>query len=479
MKTVILSSLACICILSNVSRASEPETPEAKLLSSLVAKVIFLCDFATNFQPSPQMQSSWKALADPSLKTENLIRLLKSSDPKVRSLAIFALDRKYDPRTLPEIADLQSDQAPSYPCPAPVDQWLPPDKPEAWPTESRTVGALATGVVNRYLSEAGYTNFSEYWKDHQNRSYSVSWFALSLRRVWGPRDLDPTGIEALRGEVAKLPSPDRQWTTLWLGTLPSPNNVVRPYSDEEMIRAAAELGHEALLQLLDGRIESTDPDLRVRQDSVYRESLRALQTFVLTNSPELLAKTDSQFLLQEKFNQAPWYAVGAAQLDRKNASAILRTAFERFNGKMDDYNRAVIVLALWNLEGERETDFILDWFYNASMGHGLVATPRHQFLRDVEKQNGTKPLIAALIRDQRFNNLDWNSLHDLVRLIGRWLGRNLIDQNVEGRAGSDDPKVRDAALSEYRRLIRSTIPQWLPSESSRDPRDTKTTTQAT
>lgn len=252
MKIVLLSGAACIFILSGVFCASQPGTPEAELLSRLVPKVVFLCDFATEFQPTPQMRSSWKALADPSLKTENLARLLKSPDPKVRSLAIFALDHKYDPRTLPRIAELQSDQAPSYPCPMPVQQMLPPDKPETWPTEPRTVSALATEVVNRYIGEAGYTNFNDYWKDHQNRSYSASWFVLSLRRVWGPRDLDRSGIEALRGDVAHLPLPDRQWTSLWLGTLPSPNHVVRPYSEQEMIRAATELGHDALLQLLDG-----------------------------------------------------------------------------------------------------------------------------------------------------------------------------------------------------------------------------------
>jgi hypothetical protein len=67
----------------------------------LEPKVVFFCDFATNIPASPKSLSSWKALQDPSLDTGNLIRLLKSQDPKIRSLAIFALDHKNDPSVLP------------------------------------------------------------------------------------------------------------------------------------------------------------------------------------------------------------------------------------------------------------------------------------------------------------------------------------------------------------------------------------------
>jgi hypothetical protein len=47
-----------------------------------------------------------------------------------------------------------------------------------------------------------------------------------------------------------------------MGTLPNPNNVVRPYTEDEQVRNATELGHEATLQLLSGQIQSTDPDMR-------------------------------------------------------------------------------------------------------------------------------------------------------------------------------------------------------------------------
>jgi hypothetical protein len=77
------------------------------------------------------------------------------------------------------------------------------------------------------------------------------------------------------------------------------------------------LGQEALLQLLSGHFQSTDPDLRARKDPGYTESLQALQTFILKHSPQLLAEKDRDFLLQEKFVHFVWYSIGAAKLDRK------------------------------------------------------------------------------------------------------------------------------------------------------------------
>ena len=461
MKKVLLSGVASVFLLSSVSCLSLPETPESRKLSALAPQVVFLCGFAMDFHPPPKVRASWDALEDPSLDTQNLIRLLKSPDPKIRSLAIFALGQKYDPHVLPEIAPLMSDRAPSYPCPVPYAGPLLPEKPETWPKVATTVGNLASEVVGRYLSEAGYTKFSDYWEAHKNRSYCVSWFALRLRRAWVSRNLNRYSIDILRNEIAHLPSPDRQWTVLWTGTLSNPNKVTRPYSSDELIQNAGELGHEAMLQLLDGRIQSTDPDLLARQDPVYAESLQILQTFVLKHSPQLLATTDCDFLLQEKFRRSVWYPIGAAQLDRKNASRILHAAYDGFNQKMDDYDRAVLVMAMWNLEGERETGFILDWFYNASMGYGLYATPRAMFLGDAGEQENARPLVAALIRDPRFERLEWNSLDDLVQIIRHWIGRNFVGLDVENREKSDDPRIREAAMAECRRQIRATIPLWL------------------
>jgi hypothetical protein len=91
-------------------------------------------------------------------------------------------------------------------------------------------------------------------------------------------------------------------------------------------------------------------------------------------------------------------------------------------------------------------------------------------LTDAEGQENEKPLVAAIIRDPRFNMLDWNSLNEFVWVIRRWIGRDFFGYNLEGQARSEDHRVREDALAESRRRIRSSIPLWLTQEPTPVPR---------
>jgi hypothetical protein len=293
-----------------------------------------------------------------------------------------------------------------------------------------TVGDLAAEVVRRYVLESGYENFYDYWQDHKGRNYSVSWLALRLRRAWGPRDLDRAGIDNLHSEIIRLPAPDRRWAVLWLGTLPSPNHVVRPYTSEEMVQTATELGREALLQFLDGQIQCADPDLRPRKDPVYLELEQSLRVFVLKHSAQFLAEKDREFLLQEKFSRSVWYSIGAAQLDPRHASSILHAAFERFNQKMDDYNRALLVLALWNLETNQEIRFILRWATDSMRPLATNSCVMPTSKRTPSRCSPPSSVIRGLIR---WNGTPWTTLFGwfvagLAQMSSAWIskaGRNL------------------------------------------------------
>src|SRR5437899_4679519 len=114
---------------------------------------------------------------------------------------------------------------------------LPQARPETWTREPGTVGDLAMEVVRRYLSEAGYASFADYWKDHKDRNYSLSWFALRLQRVWSVNYLNHPSMDALRHEISQLASPDSQWNVLWRGTLSKPNYIYWHYSQDQVLRA--------------------------------------------------------------------------------------------------------------------------------------------------------------------------------------------------------------------------------------------------
>jgi hypothetical protein len=423
-----LSLLVCFGIL--FPAASLAETREAEELSALESKVVYLCEYA-RFGSSKQMRSYWTALADPSLNTANLVALLKNRDPKIRSLAIYALDRKDNPHLLAEIAPLQSDRAPSYRCPIPVDQPLPPDKPETWPSQPQTVGDLAGEVIHRYLEVSGYSNFSDYWAQYRDRDYSAGWFILKLRRAWDPFDPAHSGLDTIRREITLLPSPDRQWAVLCLGTISSPNRVIYPYSEAEVLRASTELGHDALIHLLDGQIQSTDPALAAPAESThhdpYREWLQAMQTFVLLHARDLLRSSDADLLLQRAAPEREvknswestyrvWWPIAAAGLKPERATAILDEAEKRWPESAD------IPLARWRIQGLASLPRVLRWFYQSRWrpyGDGPQETLALAIQR-ARPNRSYEPLVRLILTSKRRLHIEGAAMYQFAALARDW-----------------------------------------------------------
>lgn len=432
-----LRVLVCTALLPSVCPA---ETREAKELSALEPKVVYLCERA-RFGASEEMRSYWRALSDPSLETVNLVALLKSSDPKIRSLAIFALDRRYDPRLLAKIAPLQSDQTLSYRCPMLADQRLPPDKPQTWPSQPQTVGDLAGEVVHRYLKVSGSHSFSDYWAEYKGRDYSAVWFILELRRAWDPFNHTGSGIDAIRREVALVPSPDRQWTILCLGTLSSPNRVTYPYSEDDVLRAAAELGHDRLIQLIEGRIESTDPAFAAPKDSSlyhpYWERLQAMQIFVLSHAKNLLRSSDVDVLLQFPRSDAlnknswelsygEWWPIAAASVKGERSTTILDEAQKRWP------ESANISLVRWRIEGPLSFPDILHWFNHPgrnAQGDG----PQEALTLAIQRARPNRyyePLVRSILTSSHRLSIDGEAMYRFAALAQDWkvdFGAQFVD----------------------------------------------------
>ena len=407
-----------------------PETREARELSALEPKVVYLCEYA-RLEATPEMRGYLAALSDPSLDTANLGVLLKNPDPKIRSLAIFALGRKNDPHLLAEIAPLQSDHTPSYRCPLPVD-YQPVNKPEAWPSAPETVGDLAREVIHPYLEVSGYTNFSDYWAHYADRHYSVAWFVLELRRAWDPFDPARPDLEAIRRQIAQLPESDRQWTILCLGTIWSPNKVTYPYSEDDLLHAASELGHDALIHLLEGEIPSADPALAARTNpnhyEPYGEWLQAMQTFVLLHAKELLQSSDADLLLHiaspesgaknsTESDYGQRWLIAAASLRPKGSSAILDEAEKRWPKSPD------IPLARWRIQGPASLPDVLRWFYQSPPENNQPYGPQESLALAIERARPNRsyePLVRSILTSDRRLNINGPAMYRFVSLASDW-----------------------------------------------------------
>ncbi len=409
--------------------SSDPaETREAKELSALAPKVVFLCDYA-RFEATAEMRSYLAELSDRSLDSANLVGLLKSPDPKIRSLAIFALGRKTDPHLLAEIAPLQSDRSPSYRCPLPVD-YHPVNKPESWPSAPETVGDVAREVVLPYLKVSGYTNFSDYWAHYGERDSSVAWFVLELGRAWDVFDLARPEIEAVRGQIAQLPAPDKQWTILCLGTMSSPNNVSYPYSEDDLLHAASELSHDALMGLLQGRIQSADPALAAPRTQAHYEPywgwLQAMQTFVLLHARDLLQPSDADLLLhlaspenEAKNSGGSGYRwmIAAASLRPKSSTAILDEAEKRWPESPD------VPLGRWRIQGQASLPSVLRWFYQSPPVKNRTYGPQESLALAIDRarpNHSYEPLVRSILTSDKRLNINGAAMYRFASQARDW-----------------------------------------------------------
>ena len=116
------------------------QTKEEHTLAELAPQMKFVCTsdvvlgrVTASFASYPEYEQQMRALASPSLRSENLLPLLHHPDPKIRTLAIIALYDKGDPKMLPAVVALADDHSPTYSRPQPlaltsgmiVEPWLP------------------------------------------------------------------------------------------------------------------------------------------------------------------------------------------------------------------------------------------------------------------------------------------------------------------------------------------------------------------
>jgi hypothetical protein len=369
-----------------------------------------------------------------------LTALLKHPDPKVRTLALGSLFQREDGRDLPLIASLMDDPALTL---TNLHNALGQGGGSQSLTNlenAQTVGDIAREMLAFWgvphdgrPVQTGYgsgvaaitaNDFAAYWEKYQGRKYAAQWFAVRMNRA--TRETEPlqpeyqADTDRVLADIRAVPGSDGLWIQMYVlapGNL-FPNRIV---PDDDLIPVAKKLDPDALLRFLQRKSVSDDPGLQLDQDD---HIFVGISDFILDHADQLLrpkdcdALLDCQYVMHDSGGVNPAWVIGASLVEPARAGPLLHAALAH---ETRTYVTAAGQLAgaLWRIRGPAELDFLVNWFYTVLPSAG---EPMHQpvaFLWGVEKaaRPDTKQLLAALVKDPRFDHTDWPTLVEMLKLM--------------------------------------------------------------
>jgi len=259
-----------------------------------------------------------KQATDRKYSKEELLKLLKHPDAKVRTLAMVSLFDRNDPTVLPALVELSNDEAATFDGHGKLSEGWLMTTGIGTPQKSQTVGYIAKKMVAFYMERAGYyygikhpteAGFEKYWEVRKGRSYCASWFAVQLVRAGrGTTPISPecaARIRDLRQRINALPPDDCAWVLLWLYKEDGGAELV---TEDELVSACQRLGPDKLVVLLQNKNPSDDPDLQPRFSNNYHYN--CMMDFVLAHAVQLLRREDSDKLLECEAYQRDYYKHG-------------------------------------------------------------------------------------------------------------------------------------------------------------------------
>lgn len=405
----------------------------------------------------------------------DLLRLLlKHQNPKVRTVALAALFIREDPQDLPFIAALMSDDAATVPDLHPSRRSGGGPPPMSEIETSLTVGAVARSMVNFYLVAAHAWSpplslgrfevappatsgiiaaFDSYWTQRRDRVDCASWNLVRVMRATRRTEPVPAryrpDIDAAMAHIRSLPSPQREWTLLFVvhgASLPEPYQLA---SEGTLVAAVQNIGADALMTFLLLKPFSTDPDLDfvgLQSPSALGapdprgprlEVFRRISNFILGHAAEVLRPDDAAALrenaatdVQHWHSATPLWMKAAdalqpipepqAEADRIKSKVTRFPARGEFATQREQIDLAV---ALWHLRGKEEIGFLVDWFYDLPAHFPIF------FLHavDIERHPDTRLLLTAIVADPRLDTMNVSVMKELIGSASIGRARRLVD----------------------------------------------------
>jgi hypothetical protein len=365
--------------------------------------------------PSPQhlkddleLKRSWEnyqqAMALPASLGE-LTELAADPEPKVRTLALMRLYDMEDPVAFRVLYTRLDDSAATFPV-CENDELIHRMVVESKP---RTVGGLA-----RLMAEqAG--ELRNHPDDPALLDQTVGWYRYLYYRATGgdlPIPQERAGKRAaLRSKIDRLPAPTRDWMLLALGPIHLDINEWNPRApiplfatEEELLAASKELGPGALLDFVrDGT------RLGLREKPRKFNGAEKDRNFILAHAGQLFRGQDAEALA------AMGQRVAAVDADPEQAGRLLR---EELKQEKSEDRQGIAAGAMVDLCGDAESEFIAQWFYQASERAHL------EFINELGRRNPRqwRKAIGAIAADPQFERLERRTLYFLTDLTTKWLG---------------------------------------------------------
>lgn len=488
MQILSATTLAMILCMFSTWRQPTATAEEPEDASSLVELAKHLTVFPTsdvvygrigrldNGISSPGFKESYKRLSSvltgKKFDTNDLVGLLKHENAKVRTLALAALFHLQDPQLLPHMVGLLEDTAQTFPDPAifgSYPRFAHGPLRERRETRPQTVGDVCKKMVNFYMHRAGTSVsrvpesandyhdkqwFTKYWEVRKNRQQCASWLLVRWDRASGGASPTPahrlTRLKKVRQQIDAIPGMDSPLILLWIAARGT--STAETVSHADLIRACGKLGRQRLVQVLQGKPPTDDPDLKPwegRSNFGYQKTCE----FILQNATDVLAPTDASTLLTleakehheigDSVSNLPW-AIAAARLQPERSQQILHKALDRgFEfGRVLTNKYADMAVALWNLRGEDEERYVTDWFYS---DQPRADGNRVYFLQQLAKTKD-RAIYASIVQDKRFERLDCRSVLELAAIANRWCSKTIIPpadlQDASHPFGLDEYEAR-------------------------------------
>jgi hypothetical protein len=240
-------------------------------------------------------------------------------------------------------------------------------------------------------------------------------------------------VRRVLAEIDGLSPEERPWTLFYVRTSEGQINTLVP--DAAMVAALRVVGPDMLMKVVRRESFIDDPDLR--PDGLESVEMTA---FILAHAPSLLRPSDADGVLASaeayrRIDNNTTFVAAAARLrgleDIEGATTSLKTQIGSIplNRTLGPRDQARLAFALWQMRGVFERPFLIEWFYTMLPDRGRSPDDLEMFLRAVEKEGrpDTMSLLAGIVGDQRFDNVDWTPLARILEIVNPTLAAPLVE----------------------------------------------------